>query len=702
MASSPIGGVSRDSAGRSFRVVWGLWTGMGLIYAGGYLHVAVLSGRLLEGRLLAVLPLLQAILIPAYVWRKQFATQVEAMIRSAAGAMAIAGLTECTFLLYAGRYGNFRSSWGSDRLQLGYVVTILLLSGAIGGAALGMLRWRFSEARPERVLAQPRDSWWRHYLHSAALWVASMTTVGWGLGVWFWAGSDTNSNAYLYYVIVLGVWGLFFVAPIPVVWPPRAGASRLRQIFKYSVLACSSVWMLPVLYGTLIWKNLLAGVLLTFTSFGILYLFIPCFFWAILYSYAGFPSEAASSSRKQPDSSHTPREDRGISKIVWFFPLAQMAAFLAGLLAASPASLGFHGVGCLTVSSARPFEYWFWDGYKGFSSVVRTKTQIIFRPAVDSSVCLTQGVSDPDQIELGYVSAARAWFWLIDPEQWENERTRQIRKELARFLGRDFSSYEELQAWWEQNSEYLVLSGKDRLLEVHKPDIWDFASWHSYNQQHPGSVPSAVETLRQEAHLWLSGPDPEPYPGAADLEARLRGLNLFLADSIEVLTGERQRRAIEFLHNLTGTYFATKVGWGNYLDQISNTNPWRMSRFVGQTTAAAILAHTYRPGYEADFVLDLRKRTGQNYATLGDFVPWLENPENTRRDEWDRANILVDDLCIDEGDTSFRCPRRTMASLRALTGKTFISPEMWVQWWRENRSNLVLSDDGRMLVAKGK
>jgi len=101
---------------------------MSLVYAAGYFRVAVLGGRYSQGVLLASLPVLQAIWIPAYVWRKEFRTAAEAMIRSAAAAVAIAAIGEAVFLMTAAAFGGFRSYWDSDRLYSDYVLTVLLLS----------------------------------------------------------------------------------------------------------------------------------------------------------------------------------------------------------------------------------------------------------------------------------------------------------------------------------------------------------------------------------------------------------------------------------------------------------------------------------------------------------------------------------------------------------------------------------------------
>jgi hypothetical protein len=109
VVSNQIAGAGRNSAVGAFRAVWGFWLAMSLVYLAGYLHVAVLGGRYSQGLLLASLPILQAIWIPTYVRLKEFRNGTEAMIRSAAGAVALAGISEGLFLLTTGFFGYFRS-----------------------------------------------------------------------------------------------------------------------------------------------------------------------------------------------------------------------------------------------------------------------------------------------------------------------------------------------------------------------------------------------------------------------------------------------------------------------------------------------------------------------------------------------------------------------------------------------------------------
>src|SRR5258708_1457709 len=118
-------------------------------------------------------------------------------------------------------------------------------------------------------------------------------------------------------------------------------------------------------------------------------------------------------------------------------------------------------------------------------------------------------LQDPKQLTLGYTEAARSWYWLIDPDEWESTRTKEIRLELARLLGRDFSSYAELKEWWERNNQHLFWSGTDERLEVREPSVQDLANPYAYHLKHPIALGSAVEYIRQQPHAL----DPESATG---------------------------------------------------------------------------------------------------------------------------------------------------------------------------------------------
>src|ERR1700722_14053565 len=151
----PIVSVSSKSAVNSYRMVWCVWIGLSLVYTAVYCHLAVLNGRLLQGCVLASAFLIQALLVPAYVWREKFSSGAGAVIQAACAAVSIVGIP-ATFLALTEsslrpsglnpHYFDFAYT-NTYGLQFGYVTTILVLSGVAGGTALGILRWRILQAR---------------------------------------------------------------------------------------------------------------------------------------------------------------------------------------------------------------------------------------------------------------------------------------------------------------------------------------------------------------------------------------------------------------------------------------------------------------------------------------------------------------------------------------------------------------------------
>jgi hypothetical protein len=76
-----------------------------------------------------------------------------------------------------------------------------------------------------------------------------------------------------------------------------------------------------------------------------------------------------------------------------------------------------------------------------------------------------------------------------------------------------------------------------------------------------------------------------------------------------------------------------------------------------------------------------------------DFIPWLLRPQSEHYAAQEKARNLDIEVNDDR--------RRSAVSwLKNATGQSFDSPETWVRWWQENRSNLVLSEDELKLVIK--
>lgn len=703
---------ARSSVLTSYRLVCGIWIGFSLLNAAIYFKVAASGGRLPQGLLFASALLLQAIGIPLYVWWREFTNLAEAVIRSAGAAAAFDGLAASILVLTGHRFGTITSPGGLDPLQFGYIATSLLLGGLAGGTTLGILRWRILQAQHVQPVAQPLDSWWGNYLRSAVLWTAAMTVYYWAISAVSWATGHSDSRSSVLYGVPVAA-GLLLIVPIPVLSPAREGESRKKRIWRCLKYSIGVLFVALGLASPFYMGIYFLYFPLAFPGYALLFL-PPLLTWGVLYVCSARNLKQTTAAPNHRVSSYQPLSlARPGSKIVWWSVAGQVGALLAGLLATVPVSLGFHGAGCLTVYPMGADQYWFWKVYKGFASEVNSGSRMILRPAVNSSVCMslnqqaTDSISDPRQVSSGYVGAARAWSWLIDPEQWDSERTRQIRKELTRLLGRDFSSYQELGAWWKQNSRNLVWSGTDELLEVQERDLRNMLGVVVPEDQ------DAYE-LRQLAagrfigqsrmhELWVFGPKPigdvSTYPELSalyfDNEARSREMKLNVADLIVILSGEQQRRVQEYLHSRFNQDFSTKEEWQKFFAQTPRPYPWRMTRSEAQEWLGT-LQHYWQNRY----VVNLQAETGLDYSRLEDFVVWMQNPENTRGEEWDEGEQIV--RAAYDGPEPFSNRRLALDWLKLITDQTFDSPEEWVQWWHKNHSNLAFSADGRKLVSTGK
>jgi hypothetical protein len=512
---------------------------------------------------------------------------------------------------------------------------------------------------------QPVMSWSRQYLWSGVLWTAAVTVFCWVISAARWAAGDFDSSSVLPYVVPLAAAGLLLLAPIPILSPARAAEGPQKRIWRYlkyslAVLFVALGLASPFVMG--IWFFLFP---LTFLSYAAVFL-PPLLSWVVLYvRYVQAPIQTTAPPAQRVSAYQPLRLARPNSRIVWWSAAGQVGALLAGLSSTVPGSLGLHGIGCRSVSPTDATQYWFWKAYKGFASEVNSGSRMILRPAVDPKACMSLDersaayINDPIVISDGHVAAARAWAWLIDPEQWDSERSRQIRKELARLLGRDFSSYQELEAWWNQNDQNLVWSASGELVEVRKRDS-QVPEDHDVYQLRQLVDMGHIFGWSRLSEPWVFGPKPvggvSNYPEFTalyfDNEARFRAMRLDVADLIVILSGEQQRRIDEYLHSRFKQDFSTREEWQKFFAQIPRPYPWRMT---------------------------------------------LQNPENTLGEEWEKGEKI---LAAYDGPEPFSPKRLALEWLKLLTDQTFDSPEQWVQWWEKNHSKLVLSADGRKLVTK--
>ena len=170
----------RNSLRASYRLTHALWIGCSAVYLLAYLILADLASDRIHGLFLAFTILLPAIFVPLYIWRANFATRTEAVIRSVAPGLALSGLP-ATLLRLASRFHASAETYEHGRLQLGYVSVVLLLLGLVSGTALGMLRWKFLPWAPPSVILVGLPPTWRCYIKSATLWVAGVMVC---LGGW--------------------------------------------------------------------------------------------------------------------------------------------------------------------------------------------------------------------------------------------------------------------------------------------------------------------------------------------------------------------------------------------------------------------------------------------------------------------------------------------------------------------------------------
>jgi len=720
-------------------MLWAFWIGVSLVYTGVYWHLAALSGHLVQGIVLASGFLLQALLVGAYAWRERFTSCAQAAIQSASAAVAVVGLpagvlvftlTKISTNLHSVYVKVYPFDLGyvtTDGLQFGFVATVLLMSGIADGTALGILRWSILQAQPAAPGVERSHSWWNRYSRSAMPWAASLTLYEWVVGLWGWNNEwppFPHLNDRLLADVLLGIAGLFSIALVPILSRTPEPESRTGRLLRYlkiamlSIAAVAGVASIASLYEILpVAIFYYPGVLLSYGAF----FFWPCLLWAVLYEYSRPQKGNVQSLERKHDGFYAKLGVRSNGVVAAMAAAGQACALCAGLLATAPASLGMHGIGCSTVNSVGADTYWFWKAYKGLGSEVQTDNGMVLRPSVDASVCLTLNeratarINDPKEMSKGYVAAVYVWTWLMDPEQWESTRTRQIRRELTRLLGRDFSSYEDLKEWGRNNSRYLEWSGTGELLEVPAPEDsvypelagkdFLFGGLPIYNHvrepyylARPDKMPalSPVFFSLEPLNTFPALPSWNYFPVFGDREARLRGLKLDAASSIDIVSGGQQRRVQEYLHDLIGGDFSNRAGWQSFFAQSPRPNPWRVRR----REAEAWITLLHDPGSQKNQVRMLQASTGLSYSSADDFIEWLQSPQNTRYDEWEVAESVFRTVYDDPDLPNSRKP--AMDWLTAITGQTFDSPEQWVQWWQANRTNLALSDDGRALVVAKK
>lgn len=619
----------------------GLWLAVSLVAAMEYLGLAVRGGRETQTLMLAVAFPLQVVVVAGYAGWRRFASRPEAVIRCAAAGAAWAGVVMAGWALAAPFFGVINSPWVATRsvgpypLQPGYVGTVLLLSGLAGGSALG--------GTSGLTIGAPAAGVLRRYLGGAVLWLALWTLMTWIVEAENRAHGVDGWNALVLYGIGGAVGGLLFIAPLAGAARVETGASwgrAFRRIIKRVVVGSAG---LAFVLGVVTW-GWFYGLLAALPLAAIL--LVPGLGWAGLETWAAVSGPAAPGARSA-----------GGWALIWSAG-GSLAALYGGVVAATPRGFGLSAAGCLYPFRSEAEEYWYWKGYQGVVEVGPSGSTLLYRPAVDRSVCLSMPVkdslpADSSAVSGGLVGAARAWVELVPEAAWDSPRAREIRARLTGLVGRDFPSYAALREWWDAEGHWLVWTGSGAKLVVDSV---------SKQVRRLGS-PSVLLAIEDDPGLY--GPDLRDYPQSRspkltpswpylvrypslffDREARLRGLVRRAAHDVAVLSGEGQRRVLARLAALTGQHFDHKAEWRAYLS---------------------------RP------------------VPAGD-------------ERWESARALgINELCDDQPtpgtvDPSDGCPLTALRSLRVMTGLTYQAPADWVAWWARNAGHLALSADGRRLV----
>jgi len=337
-----------------------LWIGCSALYLLVYLLLADLASDRTHGLFLALTILLPAIFVPLYIWRANFATRTEAVIRSVAPGLALSGLP-ATLLRLASRFHASAETYAHGRLQIGYVSVVLLLLGLVSGIELGLLRWKFLQWAPPPVILAGLRSTWRCYIKSATLWVAGVMVSGWMVTAF---PSIHAADALAYAGIVVVGPGLLLIAPIPVFFSVGPTVNLGKRVWKYWLRCLSAAFGLLVLclFAAMVLFRGPLIILYYFYSLPYLLLgfWLVCLPWALLSGLAEQPSARPlehtqpaventgfAASPLAPDASLRFRPP-ATWKVLLVSLAAQLFILLPALWTASPSPLGLRGIGCVS------------------------------------------------------------------------------------------------------------------------------------------------------------------------------------------------------------------------------------------------------------------------------------------------------------------------------------------------------------------
>ena len=157
---APMAVASPPLALRSYRLAWGIWIAWSLLYDAIYLRLAVIGNHYPEASIFAGTLLLQAVVIPIYIFHKGFASLGEAVIQGACSAIALVALPAITQAASRVSFQHLSFSRSTDTFHFPFIATILLFSGAVGGTTLGILRWSVLQAGSSQPVGESSNSQW--------------------------------------------------------------------------------------------------------------------------------------------------------------------------------------------------------------------------------------------------------------------------------------------------------------------------------------------------------------------------------------------------------------------------------------------------------------------------------------------------------------------------------------------------------------
>jgi hypothetical protein len=768
--------LSRDAFGRAAAI----WIGVSAVSVAAYWYAArptrstVAAAILLGSTLLA-----PSILTPLWMTheRHQFAHRSSVVVLRACAiafaALMIACVPSYVVLNYTGRgfftIYSMRQELAND-LQPTLLVMVLMCNAALGGLAISAVDRPNYSAAP---LSSSDLSPGYFVVDALAAWLG-ICGIGCALAVTLSRWKTASGVGTESWLIAAGEFALAGgVTAIPAASSLfRRPATRAEHIARGIGVGC----LLPVPAFLVVTSVLFltggAGPGVYGGYFLFIYLVIP-------QSVAGalWGSIVASRRWSHPASDRSLDGGWGSSRAVLLAEAAAMTAVLtASLLATSPDHMGWRGIGCTVYQPMQAEEYWFWDGYKGFAKRFESDGVTSGALAVDPKVCFSVPKSEQAYAlsrTRGYVQAVDTWISLLDDDDWDTARGREIRAALERFVPTQ-PTFSDLDRWWRENRPYVGSTGSGRTLIVDAAAKAKDAPVDRDRREPPAS---AVEQIVGTPPGFACNTGTAGTPDSdglsckvvrgvefvrvrvfvnklRDRESTQKALFRLASRNIDRLSGKHSRDVHARLRALTKQDFATNAEWrawisskdiqlrfrvhpnsaaywikrldgGRFPDDLKRFQTLRTATGQRFETADAYIrwlsdpdhiAHApnpqeaqwwlvylkaIRPRLEKDPDVrrPLEQLTGEQYDDAGDYVRWLQNPDNVLGARRREIEFLVFREVYDRDDDVRRAIDEDNG-LRAVTWQRFSTVTEWLEWWQANSTRLVLSDDGSHLIVR--